>query len=346
MLKLKALSTLVFLLILFKFDASCQTDKIQIAFYNLENLFDTLDDPNVEDGEFTPQGYAKWNTVKYVNKLENLASVISGIGKAENMDGPAVLGVCEAENKGVLLDLAQQEKLKKVNYNIVHSDSPDKRGIDVALLYQEKYFTVKHVNTHTLYLTDPITGDRIYTRNQLVVSGKLLDEPTSFIVNHWPSRRGGQIASEPKRMAAAQLNRHIIDSLYTADSLQNIIIMGDFNDDPDNLSITEFLEAKHDVGSLSKKDLFDGMYNLFKDGQGTLCYRDKWNLFDQIIINENLISGPGALKFKSVCIYNPDYLKQHEGRFMNYPFRTLAGSKYLGGYSDHFPVYMVLDIKK
>ncbi len=343
MLKLKTLSALALFFVLFKFDAFCQADKIQVAFYNLENLFDTIDDPHVEDEEFTPQGYTNWNTTKYVNKQENLASVISGIGKAVNMDGPAVLGVCEVENRGVLLDLAQQEKLKELNYKIVHADSPDKRGIDVALLYQEKYFTVKQINTHTLYLTDPITGNRIYTRDQLVVSGKLLGEPTSFIVNHWPSRRGGQTASEPKRLAAAQLTVHIVDSLYAVDSLQNIIIMGDFNDDPDNLSITGFLGAKHDINSLSKEDLFDGMYNLFKNGQGTLCYRDKWNLFDQIIINNSLISGPGALKFKSVSIYNPDYLKQHEGRFMNYPFRTLAGSKYLGGYSDHFPVYMVLE---
>jgi hypothetical protein len=346
MLKLKTLSILAFLLILIKFDALCQADKIQVAFYNLENLFDTIDNANVKDGEFTPQGYAKWNSVKYLNKLEKLASVISGIGNAENTDGPAVLGVCEVENKGVLLDLTQQEKLKKLSYSIVHADSPDKRGIDVALLYQEKYFSVKKVNTHTLYLTDPITGERIYTRDQIVVSGKLLGEPTSFIVNHWPSRRGGQIASAPKRMAAAQLNRHIIDSLYAVDNLQNIIIMGDFNDDPDNQSITEYLKAKHDVHTLHKNDLFDGMYNLFKNGQGTLCYHDKWNLFDQIIITENLIAGTGTLKFRSVSIYNPDYLKQHEGRFMNYPFRTLAGSKYLGGYSDHFPVYMILDIKK
>lgn len=323
-----------------------QDNKIQIGFYNLENLFDTLDDKYTDDSEFLPTGRTNWNSEKFTKKIEHLASVIHNMSSAEEINGTTILGVCEAENSYVLEQLIRNKLLDNLGYNIIHTNSPDKRGIDVALLYQEKHFKVNHFQSHTLFLIDPITSERIFTRDQLVVSGKLHGESTSFIVNHWPSRRGGKVNSEPKRLAAAQLTRHILDSLSAVDSLQNIFIMGDFNDDPINLSIVEQLSAHCTMDSIKSDELYNPMCNLFKQGQGTLCYRDVWNLFDQIIVNGNLINNSTTFTFIEAKVFSPDYLRQQEGRYKNYPLRTLAGSKYLGGFSDHFPVYLMLEIKQ
>lgn len=339
------LFSLLLILSASQYFASAQESKIQVGFYNLENLFDTIDDKFSDDSEFLPTGRTIWNSNKYETKLNNIASVIRAISSSENLDGIAVMGLCEVENKIVLDQLVQNKNLADLKYRVVHSDSPDKRGIDVALIYQENHFIVENQKSHTLYLTDPISGERIFTRDQLVVSGKLRGEPSTFIVNHWPSRRGGKTNSEPKRLAAAQLTKYIVDSLYAIDSLQNIFIMGDFNDDPNNLSITQQLGTKNSIDSLHPKALFNPMYNLFQQGKGTLCYRDVWNLFDQIIINGNLIHNSKKFSYQKVEVFSPDYLKQKEGRYKNYPFRTLAGSKYIGGYSDHFPVYLILELK-
>jgi endonuclease/exonuclease/phosphatase family metal-dependent hydrolase len=323
-----------------------QETKIQLGFYNLENLFDTIDDKLSDDTEFLPTSRTLWNTNRYGTKLDNIASVIRAMGSSENLDGTAILGLCEVENNNVLEQLVRNKHLAELKYNIVHTDSPDKRGIDVALIYQKSHFTVENYRSHTLYLTNPITGERIFTRDQLVVSGKLHGEATSFIVNHWPSRRGGKTKSEPKRLVAAQLTKFIVDSLYAVDSLQNIIIMGDFNDDPNNLSIIEQLAAKNSIDSLNSETLYNPMFDLYQKGDGTLCYRDVWNLFDQIIVNGNLIHNSKVFTFRKAEVFSPEYLKQKEGRYKGYPLRTLAGSKYLGGYSDHFPVYLILGLKK
>ena len=208
-----------------------------VGFYNLENLFDYEDDTLIRDEEYLPDGEKAWDSTKYHTKLEHMARVISEIGTKFTPHGAAVLGVCEIENKRVLEDLVQEPKIKDRNYQIVHFNSPDRRGIDVGLLYQERYFKLKKAVKYPLIFDDPDHK----TRDQLVVTGEMHGEDITFIVCHWPSRWGGQKASEPSRIAAAKLGRHIIDSLQTADPNAKVILMGDLNDDPVNVSMTEYM---------------------------------------------------------------------------------------------------------
>ncbi len=213
-----------------------------VGFYNLENLFDTEDDPRIRDEEYTPDGRKAWDETKYSNKLTNMAEVIADLGTdVSPQDGLAVLGVCEVENKRVLEDLVKQEKLKGRDYQIVHFDSPDRRGIDVGLLYQEKYFKVKHAKSYELKFKD---NPDYKTRDQLVVTGDMDGEDVTIIVAHWPSRSGGQSASQPRRIEAANLGRSIIDSLLTDNPAAKIILMGDLNDDPSNKSVKTYISAK------------------------------------------------------------------------------------------------------
>ena len=214
-----------------------------IAFYNLENLFDVIDDEGVKDWEFTPEGRNKWTIERYNSKLERMAKVISEIGTELTPDGPAVLGVAEIENRGVLEDLVKTGALKSKGYEIVHYDSPDKRGIDVAMLYQPKYFKVTSSRAVPLMLTGD-DGERLYTRDQLVVSGIFDGEPMHFIMNHWPSRRGGEKRSRHLSNAAADLCKSIADSILAKNSEAKIIIMGDLNDDPVSPSLKKHLNSK------------------------------------------------------------------------------------------------------
>ena len=311
-----------------------------IAFYNIENLFDTIDTKDVKDTEYTPVGSKKWNSEKYYNKLEKLSEVISLIGTDVTPDGPAILGVSEIENSIVLEDLVKTEKLKSHNYKIIHYDSPDKRGVDVALLYQPEYFKVTRSKSYTLKME----GDtNFFTRDQLLVSGIFDGEPMHFIVNHWPSRRGGEKKSRPKRNAAAVLCRSIVDSILQTDKNAKIIVMGDLNDDPTNPSVKEHLRTKGKVEELANDELYNPMYKLYKNGAGSLAYRDSWNMFDQIILSRAFIDeNKSSYKFYKAKIFNKSFLLQKEGPYKGYPLRTHAGGVYLNGYSDHFPVYVYL----
>jgi hypothetical protein len=311
-----------------------------VAFYNLENLFDTLDTPDKNDFEYTPEGNKDWNTKKYYSKQENMAKVISQIGADLTKTAPAVIGVSEIENRNVLEDLIKMPALKPYNYKIVHYESPDRRGIDVALLYQESIFTV--TNSLAAKLTVEEKED-FFTRDQLVVSGLLDGEKIHFIVNHWPSRYGGEKKSRPMRNAAADLCRSLADSIMNEDPRAKIIIMGDLNDDPNNESLLKHLNAKRDERTTKEGDLFNTTYPLFKKGIGTLAYRDNWNLFDQIIVSYPLLGEDrSTFKFYKTLIFNKDFLTQQEGRYRGYPLRTHAGGVYKNGYSDHFPVYLYL----
>jgi len=312
-----------------------------VGFYNLENLFDTEDDPAIRDEEYTPDGRKAWDETKYSNKLKNMAHVISNLGTDVSPDGMAVLGVCEVENKRVLEDLVKEEKLKGRDYKIVHYDSPDRRGIDVGLLYQEKYFKVKNSVSYELKFKD---FPDYKTRDQLVVTGNMDGEDVSIIVAHWPSRSGGQTASEPRRIEAAKLGKHIIDSLLTDNPAAKIILMGDLNDDPVNKSVKNYIQAKGKVSKMkSQDDMYNTMYASYKEGNGTLAWNDAWNLFDQLIISNALLSeDASSYVFHKSYVYNKPYMKQTEGRYKGYPKRTHAGGEYLNGYSDHFPVFLVL----
>ena len=309
-----------------------------IAFYNLENLYDTIKDPKVLDDEFLPDGAMKWNTMKYMAKLENMAEVLSKLPRF------AAIGVSEIENRGVLEDLVAQPSIKDKNLQIVHFDGPDRRGVDVALLYDPYLFRVKSTNTHRVKSDIP----DFITRDQLVVTGTMGDEEVSIIVNHWPSRGGGNKRSTPRRRDAALTTRSICDSLFALNPNTKIIIMGDLNDDPKDASIVKHLGAKNQLDKLNSNDIYNPFYALYKKGIGSLGYNNQWNLFDQIMVSSALTGdNTSNLKFYKAEVFNRNFLRQQEGRYKGYPLRTFSGGAWTNGYSDHFPVliYLVKEIK-
>lgn len=317
---------------------------ITIAFYNLENLFDFEDDPLTFDDDRTPDGKDHWTEEIYNAKLKNMAEVISEIGSEITGTSPVIIGVCEIENRKVLEDLVNQEPLLQKDYGIIQFDSPDRRGIDVALLYQKKLFTPTHYKAHELLIyNDNDITKRIFTRDQLLVSGMLDGEKIHLIVNHWPSRSGGEARSRPKRIKAAKLNKRIIDSLFSEDPYAKIITMGDFNDDPTSTSVKEYLKAKTKIAEIKIKELYNPMEGMYKKGLGTLAWRDGWNLFDQMIISSELLKKDyTTYRFFKAGIYNKSYLVNTSGRYKGYPYRSFVNGVYIGGYSDHFPVYVYL----
>lgn len=313
-----------------------------ISFYNLENLFDTKNDSLIYDDDRTPDGKDAWTQERYEHKLGQLSKVISEIGLDSHTSPPDILGVCEVENKQVLEDLVNHPNLKKFDYGIVHLDSPDERGIDVALLYRTSAFIPTSFDSRRLLLFKD-DGYRDYTRDQLVVEGLMDNERIHFIVNHWPSRSGGEARSRPFRLAAAKLNKRIIDSIRRHNSRAKIISMGDFNDDPIDPSLKRVLEVKGKKKQLDSMSLFGPMEKLFKKGEGSLAYRDKWNIFDQIYMTANLAtSDKKSYTFWKAGIFTPNYIIDPKGKYKGYPLRTYASGSYIGGYSDHFPVYIYL----
>lgn len=333
--------TLGFLLI--SFSSFSQQKKVKItcvAFYNVENLYDTIDQDGVDDYEFTPPAPNQYDTKVYKHKLENLSYVISQIGDEYKLGGPVLLGLSEIENKNVLIDLANTEKLKSLKYGIAHIDGPDRRGVDVALLYQKEHFVVTNIVSKRLTI-DSMPDFK--TRDQLVVSGILDGDPIHIIVNHWPSRRGGEARSAHLRAAAASLARHSADSIMNLYPNAKIIIMGDLNDDPVDQSLMKYLKTKTDSSKTNPGDLFNPMYKMYKkDGIGSLAYNDGWNLFDQTVISYGLLKPESGYKFYAAKVFNRPFLTQKEGRFSGYPWRTYVGNTFMGGYSDHFPVYVFL----
>jgi len=341
------LSTIsVFLILIFLFNSACsQKEKnhktVSIGFYNLENLFDTIYDSELLlNEEFTPKSPKQWTSDRYQQKLSNMAYVISNMATGVTPDGIAILGVCEVENRGVLEDLVMEESIKERNYQIIHFDSPDKRGIDVGLLYNPIYFEVTNSKSYYLGLPDDTS---FFTRDQLIVSGLSDGEKIHIIVNHWPSRRGGMEKSQHKRIAAGDLSRYIVDSLLVLDKDAKIIVMGDMNDDPDDVSVTRHLKAKGNREELKEHELYNPMFPLHTDSIGTLAYRKKWNLFDMVIVSQGLLGESNyEYKYYQAEVFDQPYLRQTEGDYAGYPNRTYAGKYYLGGYSDHFPVYVYL----
>lgn len=307
-----------------------------IAFYNQENLFDTINDPTINDEEFLPTGPNGWTSERYKEKVAHMSYVISQIGEEIMPGGPTILGVSEIENDNVLTDLINSDALKNAGYNFVYVNGPDRRGVDVAMLYRSKDFTVTNVVSAPLRMASD-TGWR--SRDQLVVTGLLDGETISIIVNHWPSR-GNQ---PPYRAAAAALTRELVDSLYAIDANAKIFIMGDLNDDPVDVSVKDVLGAKGKREQVKRKELYNPMWKMFKDGIGSLAYRDSWNIFDQIILSEPLINEKTAgWKLFKTNVFNRKFLISQSGQYAGYPFRTFSNGNYAGGYSDHLPVYVVI----
>ncbi|MDR0799239.1 MAG: endonuclease/exonuclease/phosphatase family protein [Dysgonamonadaceae bacterium] len=311
-----------------------------VAFYNLENLFDTINNNSQYDLEYSPQGTKKWNSDKYWKKINNMAYAISQLAKETCPLGPAFIGVSEVENRTVLEDLVKNPNLASRNLGIVHYDSPDARGVDVALLYNPAFFTVTSSKPYLFRLAD---NPKFRSRDQLLVSGLLDGERVNVIVNHWPSRRGGEQASRYLRVAAATLTKHITDSIMAADPDAKIFIMGDLNDDPTNASVSKVLNAKRKKNDVGEFGIFNPMAELFAKGIGSLAYNGGWNLFDQIMLSGNLLGNDhSTLKYWKVEIFNADFLTEQTGRYKGYPLRTHSGDVFLNGYSDHFPVVVYL----
>ena len=270
-----------------------------------------------------------------------MARVISEIGSDVSNNSPAVIGLAEVENREVVEDLANDDALFAKDYGIVHFDSPDARGIDVALMYQKALFSPIDVSNHELKIYDDITRKRVYTRDQLLVSGKLDGELIHVIVSHWPSRSGGEARSRPKRIAAAKLNKRIIDSLQAIDPYAKIFSMGDFNDDPTNGSLKDVLKAKKNKEDVKLKGIYNPMEGFFRKGLGSNAYRDAWSLFDQILITKPLLDKDySSFRFYKAGIFNKLYLTNKEGRYKGYPLRSFADGGFTNGFSDHFPVYV------
>lgn len=313
-----------------------------IGFYNFENLFDTIDAPDIRDEEFTPEGPKNYDTGLYQNKLDHLARVVSELGVEKTPDGVSILGVSEVENRRVLEDFVRHPKIADRNYQIVHHDSPDRRGIDVALLYQPKYYEVLGSKAVPLLIYDD-DGGRRYTRNVLLVSGRYDGDLLHVLVNHWPSRSGGESATQEYRNAGALLCKNLADSLMQTDPRAKIIIMGDLNDDPISPSVRKVLNAKGKKRQVKDRGFYNPMLDLYKKGIGSLAWRDTWNLFDQLILNKTLIDPKSeGYQYYQTVVYNKKYLTQKTGQYAGYPFRSFVGDNYLGGYSDHFPVYLFL----
>jgi len=327
--------------------AYCQTVKYTIrtiGFYNVENLFDTIDDPETIDEAYTPSGKNHYSRQDYLSKIKNTSKVISEIGSSRKSKGPDLIGLAEIENFHVLQDLVHSKELHAKNYQIIHQDSPDRRGIDVALLYKPAFFSPIEFEAIELKLWNE-NGERIYTRDILYVQGILDDEVIHIFVNHWPSRRGGKTRSDPKRMKAAYMVNKKTNEILMMDPDAKIIILGDFNDDPTDKSIKNGLLLSSDTENELSTSFFNPMEKMHKKGMNTLAYRDGLNLFDQIIISNNLLKEEkyqaGFVLYRA-GIYNPSYLIAQHGKYKGYPLRSFENSHYAEGYSDHYPVFVEL----
>jgi hypothetical protein len=318
-----------------------------VAFYNFENLFDTEDDPkNWGDDEFLPSGPYRYTTEIYQQKLHNLATVLRQLATDVTPDGPAIIGTAEIENDRVLEDLVARPEIKNRGYKFIHFDSPDSRGIDVAMLYNPSYFRV--LSARTLNTDISQTGEKGgRTRDVLYVRGVLLGDTVNVFVNHWPSRRGGEAATAPLRAIAATVSKRVIDSLIKTNPYERSIVMGDLNDDPVDASVTKVLGATGTKEKVKSGGLYNPFVGFYKSGIGTLGYDDRWNLFDQIIISGSFLQArEGDLKFYKAEVFNKEFLKNSFGQYKGYPHRSFDGNTWINGYSDHFPtiVYLIKPI--
>lgn len=310
-----------------------------VAFYNVENLFDTVDDPNNRgDDEFLPSGPYNWTEAKYERKLDNIARVIGQIAREHTPMGPAFIGISEVENRQVLEDLVAREAIKNMGLKVIHEEGPDRRGIDVAALYNPNIFTlISYETVPFIHLEENLD---FVTRDHLHVTGILGGEKIHLIVGHWPSRYGGA-ASNYLREAAAMTVRGIMAKIYESEPDANIVFMGDLNDDPTNSSVIDVLGAKGKRSEVRYEGLYNPSYSLYQQGIGTLVYQDKWNFFDQMIVSHGLLREPG-LRLWKMEVFSPEYLIRQEGRRKGYPHRTFENNSFIEGYSDHFPVLIYL----
>ena len=306
-----------------------------IAFYNTENLFDVFVDDKNSDTDFLPTSAKNWTKQRYERKIYKLGSVISKIGFESTKKPPVLIGLAEVENDAVLQDLIESDDLKAYNYGFVHYNSLDERGIDVALLYNKDEFSIESSEAVPVYIENKL-GVRDFTRDILSVTGFLGLKKINVLVNHWPSRHEGTDETEYKRIIAARRLSDSIGSLIKADEKAQIVILGDFNDNPNSQSI---LNLKKDSG------LYNTMESVWTYSRGSVNHNFSWIQFDQIFLTPNFLEKQdGMFQFLKADIFDEKFLTQYEGKFKGQPFRTYIGKKYKGGFSDHFPVYIQIKI--
>ena len=326
-----------------------------IGFYNLENLFDTYHDEGKNDYEYLPDGANQWTEAKYTKKLHNMASVIRAM-KDENKVWHAVLGVSEIENRHVLEDLVSQPEIAEANYQIVHYDGPDRRGVDVALLYRPNLFKVLESKSIPFDFNSSIEfslneEEKAYfrTRDILMVRGMLGNEMFAFFVAHLPSRIGGKGGDLRSRGGEIMYQESMRLMAEYPDI--KIVAMGDMNDNPTDPSMAVYMHGKENIDEVGKEDFFSPFVSMLKSGYGSLAYQGEWNIYDIIVVNANLCRGEG-LKIRPIVkkkfygrIFNPPFMTQQEGPYAGTPFRTFSGGAFIGGYSDHYPTYIVVSNK-
>ncbi len=318
---------------------------MRLMFYNCENLFDIYDDSLTNDEEFLPDGDKNWSSYRYYTKITQISKVITAVG---GWKPPEIVGLCEIENRFVLDELTSKTQLYQFDYKIIHKESPDKRGIDVALLYQSKAFNPIH--TEFLQVIFPEKNARS-TRDILYTRGLTSQNDTLHIfVNHWPSRWGGQLESEERRVFTASLVRAKVDSIVDSTPNAYIFITGDLNDEPNNKSITETLRANSDLSSVEENELYSLSYSMqFKNDLGSHKYRGHWAILDHLVISGSLLNNKNSLttSLKDAHILNSSFLLENDDSYIGKkPFRTYSGFRYLGGYSDHLPVFIDLHKKE
>ena len=294
--------------------------------------------------DFTYNSAKNWNSKNYNIKIANQAKVISEMGAQYTKTAPVIVGLIEVENRQVIEDLIKHPLLAKYDYGIIHYNSYDARGIDVAIIYQKRRFTPSNSLKKEIKIYDE-NGKRAYTRDILVATGFLDNEKVAFFMNHWPSRSGGEARSLPRRNAAAKVLKQQMDSVRLKDPTTKLFAMGDFNDDPVNTSLKNILQAVGNSKELSQeKPYLNLMYPLYKKGVASLAYQDAPNLFDQIIVSGNLISDKVGKEYSvyKTEVFAPPYLITREGQWKNYPLRSWSGDTFTGGYSDHFPAFVVV----
>lgn len=317
--------------------------QVAIAFYNVENLFDTKDDPVKLDDDFTPYGAYRYSEKIYRAKLRNIARVLESMTSKKYPNGPAIIGLAEVENKTVLRDLTNQPSIKDRGYQYLWYDSPDPRGIDVAMLYDPKQFRV--LKATAVPITYTVKGRLAASRDMLFVRGILEGDTVFVMVNHWPSRKEGQKESESKRIAAAEINKEKVELLWRKNIHANIIIMGDMNDNPNDKSIEKTLGAFSNRYIKRLGFLYNPWAEKHQSGKGTSVYMRQWDHFDQIIISDGLLDNNGW-KYSKAVIYDKEFLKDTYKNAKGYPYRSFKGTHWIKGYSDHFPILIELEQAK
>jgi hypothetical protein len=312
---------------------------VRIVFYNLENLYDPYDDTTKLDDEFTSKGIKRWTFSRFLVKLDHLAKTFIAIGEWEP---PAMIGICEVENHYVLNKMIYETPLKKYKYKFIHYESADVRGIDVAFLYRPELFRVVFSRNISIHFP---SDSLMHTRDILYVKGVVFNTDTVHIfVNHWPSRRGGFTESVPKRRLVAQTLRSALDSLQNNRGDPQIIIMGDFNDEPDQPAICEVLKAEAYSAQTTPVSLVNLMLPKMNNvNEGTHKFQGKWAILDQFMVSGNFLLKKKGLQTSpgSVHIFHAAFLMEEDERFLGgKPFRTYSGPRYTGGFSDHLPVFL------